>query len=141
LERNALTKTCTSCKEEKRIEEFHKNALGRFGKDARCKVCRCEARRARYKTIPDESRAASLKYYHGITIQQYESMAAAQDGVCYICNNTCPSGKRLAVDHCHVTGKIRKLLCTRCNNGLGNFKDEPHLLRLAAEYLEASVTN
>jgi len=62
-------------------------------------------------------------------------MLTKQGGVCLVC--FCPpAGKRLAVDHDHVTGAVRGLLHIRCNAGLGQFDDDPALLRQAADYLE-----
>lgn len=72
---------------------------------------------------------------YGITLEQYNAMVVAQGGVCKICGNP-PNGKRLVVDHCHSLTKFRGLLCERCNQGLGSFKDNPHLLLSAKEYLE-----
>ncbi len=75
-----------------------------------------------------------------ITVDEYAVMFAAQNGLCAICKLP-PSGKRnsksinLAVDHDHVTGKVRALLCQHCNVGIGGFKDNPALLRAAIDYL------
>jgi hypothetical protein len=65
-------------------------------------------------------------------------MMLAQEGKCALCHTDKPNGrgKRLHVDHCHGTGKIRALLCHSCNAGLGAFKDDPALLRAAIDYLE-----
>jgi len=60
-----------------------------------------------------------------------------QNGKCYICGSN-DYGKRrtrLAVDHCHVTGKIRKLLCPPCNTGLEGFKDNINVMGKAISYL------
>lgn len=57
-------------------------------------------------------------------------------GPCSLCGQPSTNGKRLAVDHCHESGRVRGLLCDRCNRGLGYFRDQPDLLRLAAAYLE-----
>jgi hypothetical protein len=73
----------------------------------------------------------------GIGVPQYEAASAALDGKCAICEQACPTGNRLAVDHDHGTGAYRGLLCMRCNIGLGKFRDRPDLLRKAADYLEA----
>src|SRR5260370_15243056 len=61
-------------------------------------------------------------------------MLAAQNGVCKICRRTCH--RRLSVDHCHLTNVVRWLLCSKCNIGLGQFNDDPELLREAANCLD-----
>ena len=74
-------------------------------------------------------RAYSLKRQFGLTVEQYEAMVAAQDGKCAMCKKA-PKSKAgrhaktaaLAVDHCHKTGKVRKLLCASCNLSLGWFE-------------------
>lgn len=88
---------------------------------------------------PHYDRKDRYKSY-GLTIEQYNALFASQNGVCKICGNP-PSGKKsketfLHVDHDHVTGQIRGLLCNKCNRGLGQFLDKPELLRRAAKYLD-----
>jgi hypothetical protein len=70
-----------------------------------------------------------------MTTEEYDRKMEAQGGVCAICGKTCVSGKRLAVDHNHSTGKIRDLLCGNCNGGLGKFKEDPELFLKAVDYL------
>lgn len=73
----------------------------------------------------------------GITLKQYEEMVVAHGGVCAICGGP-PAGRskiRFCVDHDHVTGHVRGLLCGYCNSGLGHFKDNLASLRKAVEYL------
>ena len=70
----------------------------------------------------------------GIGLYQYQTILNEQNGLCYLCGET--DFRNLAVDHCHKTGKVRRLLCTSCNTGLGKFKDDPSLLRKAAMYVE-----
>lgn len=70
-----------------------------------------------------------------MTLELYDLMFEAQGGMCAICGGVNASGKRLAVDHDHVTGEIRSLLCSRCNLGLGYFQDNPTLLANARSYL------
>ncbi len=91
---------------------------------------------------PRAAKNTDLKKKYGITLDQFESMAEAQAHKCAICCKEETSEdklgipRRLAVDHCHSTGKVRALLCTNCNKSLGGFKDDPALLRRAAEYIE-----
>ena len=70
---------------------------------------------------------------YGITIAEYDRMFLQQNGLCKICQS--PSSRKLAVDHCHESGKIRGLLCHNCNVGLGHFKDSPALLMAALTYI------
>jgi hypothetical protein len=66
--------------------------------------------------------------------EEYSTMLNTQGGVCAICKGVCT--RALAVDHNHVTGKVRGLLCNNCNRGLGHLKDDVGLLRQAVMYLE-----
>ena len=65
-------------------------------------------------------------------------MLESQGHVCATCDKTCISGMRLAVDHCHVTGKVRGLLCCNCNRALGLLKDDPKILANLIDYLNKS---
>jgi dCMP deaminase len=76
-----------------------------------------------------------LDFLYGITPEKYEAMFKAQGGVCAICKQPPPPGKRLAVDHDHKTGKVRGLLCILCNSTLGYFKDNITSVRAAVSYL------
>lgn len=62
-------------------------------------------------------------------------MLAAQDNKCVICTADFTSPKDMHTDHCHTTGKVRGILCQGCNQGIGNFKENPEALRRAADYL------
>jgi hypothetical protein len=82
-----------------------------------------------------------LKNY-GLTADGYQALLAAQDHRCAICgagsgwrHRQSGKPKRLAVDHCHETGKIRGLLCDACNTAIGKLNHDPNLLRKAIEYL------
>lgn len=79
-------------------------------------------------------------YRYGITSEQYAEMLAAQGGRCAICRTESPGGRKkmMSVDHCHSSNKVRGLLCTNCNAGLGHFRDDPDLLRAAVAYLAPS---
>lgn len=99
-----------------------------------------ERGRDRYKKDPDSHRDVRLKSTYGITLTEYLAMYDNQKGKCAICDVHCPDhGKSgLMVDHCHKEGHVRKLLCTHCNKGIGQFRDNAQFLDKAIEYLKES---
>ncbi len=107
-----------------------------------CKLCvRAKnkewERENRTKGNPKFRTSARLEKY-GLTYEQYVNMCAAQGGKCAICKRV-PVGNGnmsvLQVDHDHVTGKVRGLLCQHCNTGLGKFGDRVDVLIAAVQYL------
>ncbi len=88
----------------------------------------------RYKEIYHYSH---LKRTYGLLLVDYLKLIKIQNNRCAICNtkNKYPF-KRLSVDHCHKTNKIRGLLCANCNTGLGYFKDKWSILNQAVKYLK-----
>lgn len=92
-------------------------------------------RRARPR--PSPSRRRMEKY--GLSPADFQLMLLAQKSVCGICEEI--FSKTPHVDHCHTTGKVRGLLCGRCNVALGGFKDSSQNCRRAAEYLEIYGAN
>lgn len=70
---------------------------------------------------------------YGLTKGDYEVLLEAQGGVCTICGGTGKS--RLAVDHDHVTGRIRGLLCSECNTGIGKLREDPEIISRALAYI------
>lgn len=74
-------------------------------------------------------------YGYGLTLAQFESMLAEQGHVCAICGKTNKNGSRLSVDHNHSTGRIRALLCSKCNQALGLFDEDQERMFAAIEYL------
>jgi hypothetical protein len=96
----------------------------------------------RWRTLNRErvnsyNRGNYRRYYYkryGLTLEQYQSLVEKQGGRCAICKRVLE--KILVVDHCHETGRVRGLLCDRCNAGLGMFVDNPLILKSAIEYLK-----
>ncbi len=126
-------------KNNARSREYHRTHKAEISESSRAwRVLNAEKirinDRAKYRRNPDKVRRSHMKMY-GLTIERYEQMLEAQSGVCALCGRTNKNGYRLAVDHDHETGRVRGLLCTNCNNGLGRFKDNPGLLRKAADYI------
>jgi Recombination endonuclease VII len=109
--------------------------------------------RARYQAHKDEINQRSRAHYHahkhdsaspvrkahlkryGISPAEYDALLAKQNGACAICRRHVKG--RLCVDHCHVTGMVRGLLCKECNGALGYLKDDQASLVAALAYLGA----
>ncbi|MCE5263250.1 MAG: endonuclease VII domain-containing protein [Deltaproteobacteria bacterium] len=98
-----------------------------------------EGFRAREKIYRINGLSKKLQRLYGITLEQYRQILKLQGNICAICGTGNP-GKmgRFYVDHCHVTKRVRGLLCNLCNVGIGSMGDDPTRLRRAAEYLEKS---
>jgi hypothetical protein len=77
-------------------------------------------------------------YRKTLSALRWEVMKIAQNGLCAICKIVPPRG-RLCVDHNHVTGKIRGLLCDGCNMAIGNFREDPVRMKRAIEYLRVHM--
>lgn len=97
-------------------------------------------RRAHRETYGTDYHTADLQRKYGLTTYDLAAMAEKQDHRCAICGEKEKEqrnglSKHLAVDHDHVTGKVRELLCTACNKGLGHFKDDIDLMLKAIAYL------
>lgn len=118
--------TCTRCKEEKpaTAEAFPLHNKKRNGLDSWCRACRANYRssnnRGKFRAVISDEKLAELK---------------STTHECVICGSAEP----LVVDHDHVSGKVRGMLCNHCNRGLGHFRDDPTLLEFAAQYLYASA--
>lgn len=78
-----------------------------------------------------------IKRKYGLTVSDVDAMRQRQNDCCSICGRPAENNryKRLNIDHCHETNKVRALLCDLCNKGLGMFHDNPELLQKASEYL------
>jgi hypothetical protein len=119
------TLACTRCKNEKpaTTEFFPPHNKKKNGLDSWCRSCRATYRNANCRG----------KFRAVISDEQLQSLKDTTKE-CVICG----SEEKLVVDHDHVTGKVRGMLCNHCNRGLGHFKDSPMLLEFAAQYLYAS---
>ncbi len=160
-------KRCNKCGEVKPLDDFHGSKGGRDGKRPECKPCNLAARRRWYQANREKVIARALKWqrenpernkatqrayqrdadkdreYHlkkqfGLTQAEYEQRLEAQGGGCAVCGH--PPGKTsLHVDHDHDTGAIRGLLCMRCNNALGLFREQPRLLENGMRYVDGDL--
>ena len=102
-----------------------------------------EWRKKARQANPEYYLEQDLKKNYGVTLEWYRDTLSKQNNVCAICKTSevaVIQGKVIAmsVDHCHKTGKPRGLLCTKCNRGLGLFKDNVDNLKSAIKYLNTS---
>ena len=142
-------KRCAACGETKPHFEFslaraaqpNRNAVYR----SNCKQCQATAARGWYARNPERAKANkrrfNLERFYGLTVDQYNELLRKQHGGCAICGLSdldAPGARRkfeLSVDHCHDTGRVRGLLCNRCNRAIGLFGDDPKILHKAIAYL------
>lgn len=136
-------KLCTKCNLTKSIDAFHLDTRSKDGLQTRCKLCRCSYTA---KWQQDKKKENPTAYYkrrksnnyrskYGIDLGTIETMLHTQNNKCLICSVDL---NPYVVDHCHTTGKVRGLLCSHCNIGLGNFMDNPTFLKNAIKYLHDS---
>lgn len=130
------SRECRGCKKLLPYTAFYKNKSGANGHEATCKQCRGQRRVAN----PISNRQAHIRKYYGLEWANYVALYEKQQGLCRICDKPMllyESDKLQVahVDHDHVTGVVRGLLCHFCNSGLGYFKDNQTLLQRAIDYL------
>lgn len=104
--------------------------------NARCKSCYI----ARRKVVPSGSWEAQYRYTlkkrTGLSLEEFKKKSEGQDNLCAICDKECGTYRRLAVDHDHNTGRIRDLLCLKCNAVLGLVDEDTQLLQKIIDYIE-----
>ena len=131
-------KTCTKCGKKKPFIEFYRH---NGYKDGRCSFCKkCYSQYHKSPIGREKQRSNRLKKRFNITLEQYDKMLEEQNGVCAICKSLetkilWGAVIRLSVDHDHKTGKVRGLLCDRCNRALGTVNDDANLLKKLIKYL------
>ena len=138
-----MGKQCSKCGDILPIYKFVQRKRTPDGLRSQCKDCDSKTNKEiRQRKLEEDylgtrlkERKNNLKRMFGMSIEEYDKKLGDQGGGCKLCGLECISGKRLAVDHDHKTGKIRDLLCNNCNAGLGKFQDNPELLIKAADYL------
>lgn len=150
-------KKCAMCKLLHPVSEFSPDVRMKSGLNSYCHDCRrLNARRRRAsdpeharaisraaskrRRTPERSRASQLKFRYGLSVEDYTALLESQNSCCAVCSTPQPGGMgSWHVDHCHDTGRIRGLLCSTCNVGIGMFKDSPDLLAAAVAYLSRGL--
>ena len=129
-------KKCSVCKKDKPYSGFYKQDDCKDGHRSACKICMGVRQRDFIRNNPQKRHGYLLNRY-GISQRDYETMLAAQGGVCAICKNPERAKKGyFSVDHSHLTNEVRGLLCLNCNTLLGKAKDNPAILESAVNYLK-----
>ncbi len=132
-----MIKKCIKCSMEKSINEFYKNKAMKDGINNKCKACE----RVRYlsekatETKKAYNRARSRKERTGFSTEEFNKKLEEQNYKCAICLTDTPSSVNWHADHCHDTKQKRGILCSKCNMGLGLFKDNVKALEGAIMYL------
>lgn len=131
-------KKCNICKIEKNFDEFVKRLNRKSGIQAYCKKCHNEKRKL--NANPKKIRNYDLKKSYGIDSLYYDKLFNDQNGCCAICKIHISElnqkiKKYLCIDHDHNNGKIRGLLCDKCNRGIGLLKDSAENLLSAYNYI------
>lgn len=138
-------KTCPSCKDP--VASFNLSKSSKDGFRYVCKSCErirsanwrklnVEKCRIYDKNRKERKREQNYQRKYGISINTYELMLREQNGSCMICYRDELKEKKLDIDHCHRTGKIRGLLCARCNKTIGLLEDDRQLALNIIQYLD-----
>ena len=116
---------CSSC-EVVLTEDNQDQSSLKYRSNYTCKVCVSKTVKKSRGNAGFNQKEYDLKRNYGLTPEQFSRLPEE----CEICGST----ERLVVDHCHTTGKVRGRLCSKCNTGLGMFKDSFEILRKALDY-------
>lgn len=133
------TKVCNKCGRELPLDAFWKATASPDGHIYHCKECGSILNKAAKRNSIDRWKK-HIREKFNLSEEEYTKLLERQNGVCAICgqpeNSTFKGSiKRLAVDHDHETGRVRGLLCRRCNLGVGYFNDDKELLFKVIDYL------
>ncbi len=136
-----MAKSCSKCKEYKKANYFYRNVKSKDKLTSACKKCIDKQQNEKAKSNKgwdtDKQRDTRFKKQFGISLEEYNNFLEEQNYSCAICGKSEEDNKkRLAVDHCHKTNKVRKLLCHHCNIALGMVQDNEEILISMISYLK-----
>lgn len=132
-------KSCSRCKRKKPLSEFYRTTETVTGFSSACRPCVRKSDKIRNIRDKEKRRKAhkfvNVKRKYGLTKNEWEIILNSQQNGCAICRKIFDHYKDIHVDHCHSTGKVRGLLCNKCNFALGLLCDDPKIIDSAARYL------
>ena len=131
-DKEAKSRRCPFCRAEKSVEQFPRNRSVKSGRGNYCKPCHNAISKRNRERAHGSVRNYWLKRRYGITEDDLRVLVERQEGLCAICR----SRRARHVDHDHATGRVRGILCFRCNGALGQFSENCDWLQRAAEYVE-----
>lgn len=138
-----MTKECLKCGIEKPESDFYSfkdKWQERSYLSSRCRPCHKEYKKENPSATARNRKAEKLKLRYGLTYEDWEALRENEGYACMICGITeAELDRRLDVDHCHSSGKVRGVLCNPCNTVLGHAKDSVGILKAAIAYLEANA--
>lgn len=126
---------CSKCGQVRVIKAASHKGRGYW----RCTQQISQRNATNYDRVREIQRQSRLKRTYAITVEDYDQMLANQAGVCARCKSEPQQAMRLAVDHCHTTGRIRGLLCGPCNTYLGRLEANMHMLQDDLSYFAAPL--
>lgn len=134
------TKICVKCKEEKDIDLFYRASDKNNERHIYCKACKKQYDAERKERYADTTMNSYYLRTYGISLNEYNDMLVKQNYVCLICSNqeTTKHGDKvikLSVDHNHITGKVRGLLCKKCNAAIAMYNEDEDIIQRAIDYL------
>lgn len=126
---------CMTCKVNKAVTEFSNSSRRKCGKQNNCKVC---ARQKAKESVTRRggNRRLNLMRNYKISEEYFNEMLNTQGGFCKVCSGPALGKGAYHVDHDHKTGRIRGLLCHKCNVALGMVQDSKEHLSALIRYLE-----
>lgn len=137
-----MTKECLKCGIDKPKSEFYSFTAKWQEKvylSARCKPCHKEYKNENPVATARNRKTEKLKLRYGLTYEQWEKLRKDEEFSCMICGITeSELNRKLDVDHCHTSNKVRGVLCNSCNTILGRAKDNIEILKAAIAYLESN---
>ena len=127
-------KYCPSCQRVLPVTSFVRNRSAASGVGSYCRPCQAAKAAESLKRVHGSARHYHLRRRYGLGADDVLCLLEAQNSQCLICRRPI-TAKTAHVDHDHATGKVRGILCFRCNSGMGQFADDPEVLVRAARYL------
>ena len=124
-----------------KLDEFNTIWENAYKKRPTCKICTKKNKKEydKKKRDPNNDGENNLSSKYNLTLEEYNKLLEFQQGGCAICRLSCKSGRNLAVDHNHITGEIRGLLCFKCNATLGSINESENLIWNMLEYLKRTT--